>query len=425
MGAPWPRTRAVSSLRSGRFRGHRAPACRGEPGERRGNLELSHDWGPDTIHDGASCGHTGSPTRFRSKACAFCIIAGASGRRAAGEASGAKDVTGAWEGTGAQERVACAKEEITLPHLRFSRDKRGYENTFVVDTHGGGRRRGKPRSRILYWFRTPPGVRIGRSALDEDAIRLIEEHNPDVEFDWTRILKSQESPGEVRAPQIERRSRPRSRDGQPRESRPAPLPSQPQSPISTGSIDAEPAPAAPPVEAIPPDLPDEVALREGIAEPPEVVLIEEFLAEPSVEITVDRPHAGDAISAVETRLGSEGLSRLRARYSEVLARISETIADPQRQDELKTQAERLNPDTWVTDAEVTAGLESYESVFESLRSVVGRRRRRRRRSGRRGRDGDRQETRDGVSDSRPDEGLPDEGDEMDGLDSSAEREDGQ
>ena len=179
------------------------------------------------------------------------------------------------------------------------------------------------------------------------------------------------------------------------------------------------------MEAIPPDLPDEVALREGIVEPSEVVLIEEFLAEPSVEITADRPHAGDAISAVETRLGSEGLSRLRARYSEVLARISETIADPQRQDELKTQAERLNPDTWVTDAEVTAGLESYESVFESLRSVVGRRRRRRRRSGRRGRDDNRQETRDGVSDSRPDEGLPDEGDEVDGLDSSAEREDGQ
>ena len=35
-------------------------------------------------------------------------------------------------------------------------------------------------------------MRIGRSALDEEAIRLIEEHNPDVEFDWTRILKGQE-----------------------------------------------------------------------------------------------------------------------------------------------------------------------------------------------------------------------------------------
>jgi hypothetical protein len=69
-----------------------------------------------------------------------------------------------------------------------------------------------------------------------------------------------------------------------------------------------------------------------------------------------------------------------------MARISETVSDPARQEELKTQAERLNPDTWVTEAEVTAGLESYESVFESLRSVVGRKRRRRRRSSERRRE---------------------------------------
>jgi hypothetical protein len=84
------------------------------------------------------------------------------------------------------------------------------------------------------------------------------------------------------------------------------------------------------------------------------------------------------------RLGSEGVSRLRARYSEVLARISERTPDPIRQEQLKAQAERLNPDTWVTDAEVSAGLEEYETVFEALRSVIGgpvRRRRRRKRGG--------------------------------------------
>ncbi len=53
-------------------------------------------------------------------------------------------------------------------------------------------------------------------------------------------------------------------------------------------------------------------------------------------------------------------------------------------DELKSQAERLNPDTWVTDGDVTSGLEQYEAVFESLRSVVGRRRTRRRRRSRSG-----------------------------------------
>ena len=50
---------------------------------------------------------------------------------------------------------------------------------------------GRSRQRILYWFRTPPGVKVGRPALDEAAIRWIEEHNPDIEFDWPKILEAQ------------------------------------------------------------------------------------------------------------------------------------------------------------------------------------------------------------------------------------------
>src|SRR5258708_4896185 len=53
--------------------------------------------------------------------------------------------------------------------------------------HAAGRGRGK---RLLYWFRTPPGVRVGRAPIDETAIRLLEQYNPDVQFDWTRILKA-------------------------------------------------------------------------------------------------------------------------------------------------------------------------------------------------------------------------------------------
>lgn len=246
-----------------------------------------------------------------------------------------------------------------------------------MHTHGsGGRRRGKPRSRILYWFRTPPGVRIGRSALDEDAIRLIEQHNPDVEFDWTRILKSQDGSGEPRGSgQQERRERPRPQEIQPRrQTEQAPAPAidvaQEAQEIAAFAAPLE-QPTSPQIEI------DEPA--EGL-EPADVAVVEEFLLEPRVEPPAPRPLAGDALSAVEARLGSEGLSRLRARYSEVLARISETVTDPTRQEELKGTAERLNPDTWVTEAEVQAGLEDYESVFESLRSVVGRRRRRGRRS---------------------------------------------
>ncbi len=188
------------------------------------------------------------------------------------------------------------------------------------------------------------------------------------------------------------------------------MPRQPEGDSTSRQTAPEPA-----VEPVPVGAPTQ---HEPIVEPPDVEAIEEYLAEPA-----HRPLAGDALSAAERRLGSEGLSRLRARYSEVLARISETVSDPQRQDELKTQAERLNPDTWVTDTEVTAGLESYESVFESLRTVVGRRRRRRRRSGGR-HAGEGQDVR-AASDSRPEDDSGTEGDEMDGLDRPAERTDEQ
>jgi len=265
-----------------------------------------------------------------------------------------------------------------------------------VHTHGSGsRRRGKPRSRILYWFRTPPGVRIGRSALDEDAIRLIEQHNPDVDFDWTRILKGEDSPGghtpgtegqtfrsqEPRgAAQQNRRNRPRPED--------YPAGRRAESPavrITHGAPEAVDAPEVvapmdqgePVAQAI--DTPQDV----DSIEPAVLAAVQEFLVEPRVEPPVLRPQAGDALSEVEARLGSEGLSRLRARYAEVLARISDAVSEPARQEELKATAERLNPDTWVTEAEVRAGLEDYEMVFESLRMVVGRRRKRRRRSGER------------------------------------------
>jgi len=165
-------------------------------------------------------------------------------------------------------------------------------------------------------------------------------------------------------------------------------------------------------------VPDELAAapessHSPEAEVPEAEVIEEFLAEPRVEIAAVRPLPGDAISSVETRLGSEGLARLRARYSEVLARISETVTDAERRDQLKSQAERLNPDTWVTDAEVTAGLESYESVFESLRTVVGRRGRRRRRPSSRPRSADSQGTRTGLAEPQPRPETAGEDEEMD------------
>jgi hypothetical protein len=58
----------------------------------------------------------------------------------------------------------------------------------------------------------------------------------------------------------------------------------------------------------------------------------------------------------------------------VLARIDERVVEAERREELKSLAERLNPDVWMTAADVAAGLESYEATFASLRAAIGLRR---------------------------------------------------
>jgi hypothetical protein len=91
---------------------------------------------------------------------------------------------------------------------------------------------------------------------------------------------------------------------------------------------------------------------------------------------------------VDQALGREQLTRLRARYAELLARITERGGDADRIEALRTQAEALNPDTWVTDEEVRLGIESFEQKIRDLRAALGlRRRRRSRRGGRRRRGG--------------------------------------
>jgi hypothetical protein len=114
--------------------------------------------------------------------------------------------------------------------------------------------------------------------------------------------------------------------------------------------------------AVEPALPAAVALVESQPEPADV----HAEALPVVE---------EPMTAAHARLGSEGLGRLRARHAETMARISERIQDAEQQAQLKTLAERLNPDAWVTDADVSAGLESYETTFEQLRGSIGNRRR--------------------------------------------------
>jgi len=68
-----------------------------------------------------------------------------------------------------------------MPFLRIVRDKRGYEYFSLIHQTSG--RRGKVRQLTLYWFRTPPNIKVGRQALDDEVMRALEAQNPDVQFD--------------------------------------------------------------------------------------------------------------------------------------------------------------------------------------------------------------------------------------------------
>jgi hypothetical protein len=69
--------------------------------------------------------------------------------------------------------------------LKFSRDKRGYEHFYLVEPVTG--RRGKTRQYVLYWFRTPPNVKVGREPFDPVVMHALEAQYPGVRFDWEQL----------------------------------------------------------------------------------------------------------------------------------------------------------------------------------------------------------------------------------------------
>jgi hypothetical protein len=72
--------------------------------------------------------------------------------------------------------------------LRFTRDRRGYQHFYLVEPIAN--RRGKVRQRVLYWFRSPPDIKVGREPFDENIRRALEAQNPGVSFDWRAILEA-------------------------------------------------------------------------------------------------------------------------------------------------------------------------------------------------------------------------------------------
>ncbi|MGE3492748.1 MAG: hypothetical protein AB7N29_22300 [Vicinamibacterales bacterium] len=231
-----------------------------------------------------------------------------------------------------------------MPFLRLTRDRRGTENTFLLHADHPGE-----RPRLLYWYRTAPGIVLGRAPLDEDAIRAIEDQHPEIDFDWPAILAlsevmtpEDEAPARPRQPEG-RRQRPRDqqREGQPRRRQePPPAPASADLPADEPAADADDLSGSPIVEG--------VSAAAG-------------------EIEQVAPAPRHVHGLLEELVGREIATRLRARYSELSARVHERHADPAERELWMTRAEPLNPDNWLTPEAILEGVRRADGLFETLR----------------------------------------------------------
>jgi hypothetical protein len=211
-----------------------------------------------------------------------------------------------------------------VPFLRVIRDKRGYETTYLMHWYREGSRQ---RSRILYVFRTPGGVRVGRHPLDADVQRQLEARHPDIAFDWTAVREHQQ----VVEPVIDQRRRKPRRtdveDGGVQKPEPA------LAPRPEGARDAEPVP--PRHAPVPPVI-------QGSTPEAQMAFLVEW-------------------------------------YQRICERIPHLTASPDRRETLRALADRLNPAAWTDADQVAAGLQQAAEALERLSHVFARRRRRARR----------------------------------------------
>jgi hypothetical protein len=217
------------------------------------------------------------------------------------------------------------------------RDKRGYETIYLMHWFREGTRH---RSRILYMFRTPGGVRVGRVALEPETIRQIEAQHPDIAFDWHAVRETQQ----VIEPSPDfRRRRPR-RD---------------QEEAGGAPDDVEPAVAPPAAHVEQPEPePEPESATAAPASPPRV----------------------QVPAALEGNTPDEQIAFLLHWHPIICERLALRTADPERRTALLALAERLNPSAWMDADQITSGLQQAAEALERLSRVMARRRRRARRS---------------------------------------------
>ncbi len=165
-----------------------------------------------------------------------------------------------------------------MPFIRQSRDKRGFEHTLVLHQH----RHGQGAPRVLYLFRSPANLRVGRTALDSEVREALEHTHPEVNFDWNALTRDAVV------------------------TRPDPAPARAQRPQRRPGGPGRTAPERPSTPAVEP---------------------------------ADRSPLADVLGPAEA-------ARLRQQYRDLLHRIGRRARTPEDRVRLLERAEGLNPDIW-------------------------------------------------------------------------------
>jgi hypothetical protein len=213
-----------------------------------------------------------------------------------------------------------------VPFIRQTRDKRGFEHTFVM--HVARPSNGSPRTRVLYVFRSPSSLAVGRKPLDAEVMEALEHTHPDLSFDWNNMTREAVV------------------------TRPEPQQRQPQRP-------SRPRPGAP----------DQRRTPAGSS------------ASPS---HAPAPEHVDDGSLLVTTVGAAEAAQLRQRHHDVLHRIGRRARTPEDRNRLLERAKLLNPDGWEDEGAIRSLAPTMAAECDRILAELPSRRRGRRGGRRRG-----------------------------------------
>ena len=226
-----------------------------------------------------------------------------------------------------------------MPYLRYSRDKRGYEHTYVLH---GSRAGGRPR--ILYWFRTPPHVVVGRDALDEEATKAIEASHPGLDFDWSKMRRERPKPPPRSVGIPERMKKGNRRSG------PAPVKASPR--VSAKRVPAVEVAAKTTSGSVSQVVPE---MSEGAA---------------SLESAISTSSTQPLEHPVSALLGDEMLVKLRSAYEELDQQLQSAQLTESSKNEIVSRVQSLNPDSWLAGEEVILRIEKFDSEVAAIQGLL-------------------------------------------------------